>query len=123
MAIFKNRYLTFTIPDFLQNAGIIYRDLKPENILLDNNYHIKLIDFGLSKWLKTGQRTRTVCGTAEYMGKYLEQCYYYYSSYFYLHCAILLLLLPTASSIELLLLLLLKDHQSQHCLRNQFVLV
>lgn len=55
--------------DFLHNAGIIYRDLKPENILLDDDYHIKLIDFGLSKWLRIGSRTSTLCGTAQYMGK------------------------------------------------------
>ncbi|KAI8436936.1 hypothetical protein MSG28_010362, partial [Choristoneura fumiferana] len=55
--------------DFLHNAGVIYRDLKPENILLDQNYHIKLIDFGLSKWLSIGSRTTTLCGTLQYMGK------------------------------------------------------
>lgn len=59
-----------SIPDFLQNAGIIYRDLKPENILLDADHHIKLIDFGLSKWLRIGERTKTICGTSEYMGNY-----------------------------------------------------
>lgn len=55
--------------DFLHNAGIVYRDLKPENILLDEGYHIKLIDFGFSKWLSIGSRTGTLCGTAQYMGK------------------------------------------------------
>ncbi|CAK1551204.1 unnamed protein product [Leptosia nina] len=53
--------------DFLHNAGIIFRDLKPENILLDADYHIKLIDFGLSKWLSIGSRTTTLCGTLQYM--------------------------------------------------------
>lgn len=59
----------FPFPDFLHNAGIIYRDLKPENILLDKDYHIRLIDFGLSKWLSIGSRTTTICGTLKYMGK------------------------------------------------------
>lgn len=54
--------------DFLHNAGVIYRDLKPENILLDANANIKLIDFGLSKWLPFGRTTQTVCGTPKYMG-------------------------------------------------------
>ncbi|XP_053661195.1 serine/threonine-protein kinase S6KL [Anopheles marshallii] len=59
--------------DFLHNAGIIYRDLKPENILLDDQFHIKLIDFGLSKWLSIGDRTTTLCGTIQYMAPEILQ--------------------------------------------------
>eukprot|EP00057_Strongylocentrotus_purpuratus_P015449 XP_011669923.1 PREDICTED: ribosomal protein S6 kinase beta-1 [Strongylocentrotus purpuratus] len=53
--------------DYLQNAGVIYRDLKMENILLDQEGHIKLTDFGLSKWMKKGNRASTICGTLQYM--------------------------------------------------------
>lgn len=35
--------------EYLHSKSIIYRDLKPENILLDENGHVKLTDFGLSK--------------------------------------------------------------------------
>lgn len=57
--------------DFLHQAGIIHRDLKPENVLLDAEYHVKLIDFGFARWLSIGSRTRTICGTLQYMGKAL----------------------------------------------------
>ncbi|CAH0715412.1 unnamed protein product, partial [Brenthis ino] len=63
--------------DFLHNAGVIYRDLKPENILLDSDYHIQLVDFGLSKWLSIGSRTTTLCGSLKYMVWDLTRCIYY----------------------------------------------
>lgn len=54
----------------LHQQGIIYRDLKPENILLDQEGHIRLTDFGLSKegiFRKNQDRTFTICGTPEYL--------------------------------------------------------
>lgn len=57
--------------DFLHQAGIIHRDLKPENVLLDRDFHVRLIDFGFSRWLSIGSRTRTICGTLQFMGKAL----------------------------------------------------
>lgn len=35
--------------EYLHANGIIYRDLKPDNIIIDEDGHIKLTDFGLSK--------------------------------------------------------------------------
>ncbi|XP_064413318.1 ribosomal protein S6 kinase alpha-3 isoform X2 [Latimeria chalumnae] len=54
--------------DHLHSLGIIYRDLKPENILLDEDGHIKLTDFGLSKEsIDHERKAYSFCGTVEYM--------------------------------------------------------
>ncbi|KAM9320715.1 ribosomal protein S6 kinase alpha-1 isoform 2-T2 [Gastrophryne carolinensis] len=54
--------------DHLHSLGIIYRDLKPENILLDEEGHIQLTDFGLSKEsIDHEKKAYSFCGTVEYM--------------------------------------------------------
>eukprot|EP01038_Epipyxis_sp_PR26KG_P005248 gene5248-7293_t len=63
----------------LHDMDVVYRDLKPENILLCGDGHLKLTDFGLSRFFETRPPapedmigdddvvTRSFCGTEQYM--------------------------------------------------------
>jgi protein-serine/threonine kinase len=54
--------------EYLHKLNIIYRDLKPENILLDQDGHVKLTDFGLSKeGIMDNFSATSMCGTPEYL--------------------------------------------------------
>jgi serine/threonine protein kinase len=69
----------------MHRIGIAHRDLKPENLLIDENYVLKIADFGFATHFvdesgKT-QKMKTACGTKGYLApellkgkKYTHKC-------------------------------------------------
>ena len=49
----------------IHKYNIVHRDIKPENVIINKDGSIKLIDFGLSKYMKN--YTSTIIGTPYYM--------------------------------------------------------
>lgn len=50
---------------YIHERSIVFRDIKPENILLDQQGHLRLVDFGLAK--KINHRSYSFCGSLDYM--------------------------------------------------------
>lgn len=52
----------------LHDKSIIHRDIKPENLLLDQDFNVKLCDFGWATQVEADRGFKTsICGTYEYM--------------------------------------------------------
>lgn len=68
-AAFYMAEMVLALEHLHQNVGVIYRDLKPENCLLDQEGHLLLTDFGLSKIVAADNEDRcnSSLGTIEYM--------------------------------------------------------
>lgn len=55
---------------YIHQKNIIHRDIKSSNIMIMNNYHVKIIDFGMSKRVDASylpQTDENVAGTVAYM--------------------------------------------------------
>jgi len=53
--------------EFIHAKNIVHRDLKPENILLDDNFNVKLLDFGFASVISHDEELRDLCGTPGYL--------------------------------------------------------
>ena len=55
--------------DYAHQRGIIHRDLKPENVMLRRDGELKLMDFGIARFLEDSQMTMTgaLVGSPAYM--------------------------------------------------------
>ncbi|KAL3887875.1 hypothetical protein ACJMK2_000264 [Sinanodonta woodiana] len=51
---------------YLHKKNILHRDIKDENVILNEQFQIKLIDFGAAAFMEPGKMFGTFCGTLEY---------------------------------------------------------
>lgn len=68
VASFYMAEMVLALEHLHRDLGVVYRDLKPENCLLDDQGHLLLTDFGLSKVaVDENDKCSSMLGTVEYM--------------------------------------------------------
>merc|ERR1711936_855965 len=63
--------------EYLHQLDLVYRDLKLENIIIDMTGNVKIVDLGLTRLLRGGERCGSFCGTVQYLAPELIQGFQY----------------------------------------------
>ena len=70
--------------NYMHEHKVVHRDLKPENLILaskDNDYDLRIADFGLASFVKKGELLKLRCGSPGYVApEILEDAGYNESS-------------------------------------------
>lgn len=53
--------------EYAHSKGIVHQDIKPSNIIIQDDGHIKIMDFGIARIVSEAQQSGAVMGTPEYM--------------------------------------------------------
>lgn len=60
-------YQIFDGLEYIHKQNVSHRDLKPENIMIDNIGHLRISDFGLSRFVDNDHLAKTPCGSPCYV--------------------------------------------------------
>ena len=63
----------FEALEYMHSLNILHRDVKPDNLVLEASGHIKLTDFGISKYLDKQRRCNARSGTGAYMAPEIKE--------------------------------------------------
>ena len=53
--------------EYAHSQGVLHRDLRPGNVLVSGENHIKITDFGTSRFIEVAEKASTITGSPPYM--------------------------------------------------------